>query len=475
MFSFFSTPRSRKQKLVSVPEVIDQIQKAPPNEHVPLFQDLQTCIPEKTAEIFAPLLNHMVSALMRPDADLNLKSVIIEILFRSVKQADESDPERDPFPFIAKHATLPIALLNNLYPYNAKVMYLIEVLYMRDPRQFIDFISKTPDCVLPMIRSITENGDPKMADLFFRLAVANVTLLDKISGWISAKLRMFPVSTAIDFMVASPRFRDVISDSEIEQWMLSHSEYSISDVLNIVDYYRFLWQRNSILTMLSRTKPIEKRKMVNWIHEKPAQSVKMDQSAAEFALNSLLNPKYDFHSEEKIVKGVHEFEDSSEGYAFVRIYALSFADPNTLPPEQVLDMLNMILDTHEYIAGAVAQLIIIWVMAYDYKPPLAIVYQTAGAAFDEQRSEALRYLYKALLRILGKEYELAVSITSSEPSLDYEHSYESVILAAPWSFPHFPEYLSRILHVKMTDFSDSMRVLGWVVDYLSMQPTDPAV
>jgi hypothetical protein len=108
------------------------------------------------------------------------------------------------------------------------------------------------------------------------------------------------------------------------------------------------------------------------------------------------------------------------------------------------------------------------VLAYDVPVPLRVIYKTAAEIIDERRPGALRHLYRALLRALGSQSETVAAIVSVEPALAYEASAAGEICGAPWAFPHSAAALGQLPEVKLVDYSDSMKVLGCVLECIGV-------
>jgi hypothetical protein len=131
-------------------------------------------------------------------------------------------------------------------------------------------------------------------------------------------------------------------------------------------------------------------------------------------------------------------------------------------------LIELLFDQHEFISAAAVQVIMIWVLTYDMAAPSSVIYRTTAAIVDDRRSTFLRDLYRALFKLLGSQSEPVASIISSDPALGYDEAMEEGIRRARWSFPHFARVLKRVPEVKIVGYSDSMMVLGSVLNSLGM-------
>jgi hypothetical protein len=100
--------------------------------------------------------------------------------------------------------------------------------------------------------------------------------------------------------------------------------------------------------------------------------------------------------------------------------------------------------------------------------PSRVIYATAAEIVEDRRSGSLRHLYRALLRALGRQSETMASVQASGPSLAYDPDSHREICAAPWAFPHIGNALGQLPEVRLIDYSDSMKVLGRVLECLGV-------
>jgi hypothetical protein len=136
--------------------------------------------------------------------------------------------------------------------------------------------------------------------------------------------------------------------------------------------------------------------------------------------------------------------------------------------EVVLFVIQLLFDQHEFISAAAIQVIMIWVLTYKMAVPSSVIYRTTAAIVDRHRSPVLRDLYRALFRLLGSQSEAVASILSSDPALRYDEAMEAGIREVNWSFPHFADVLRKLSAVRIVDESDSMMVLGSLLNSLGM-------
>jgi hypothetical protein len=196
-----------------------------------------------------------------------------------------------------------------------------------------------------------------------------------------------------------------------------------------------------------------------WIHGLAPQNHALSPEVTDEIARSLMNPSFE----------VSGGNDPSEPYAFVRLFGLSFAKPTLeMNAEIVSFLIQLLFDQHEFISAGAVQVIMLWVLTYEMEVPSSVIYQTTAAIVDERRSPVLRDLYRALFRLLGSQSEAVASILSSEPSLGYDEAMNAAISEANWAFPHFAGVLTRLPAVRIVDYSDSMTVLGSILNSLGM-------
>ena len=453
---------SKKEGKLDLQSTIDAIIASPSAD---LYSSLIDFIPENSKQILDNLLNGMVTILIRPTTDQKMQKAIIDILYRMIYDAEMNDPNSPIFQILKENVGLPNSLMLHVFPLDEQVIFIIEKLFIKYPNIFLDFILEHPYSAEQMIQVVAVTKNKDAANLFQRISVSRPEVLEKLRPMIAKRIKEFPISTTVDFMIASPQLQNIIPEDEIESWLITHEQYTISDVHSILKFYPSIWNTETCLILLSRTTPSPGTKQITWIHSQPPQELKLSSTDAIVVAASLNEPRYPFTilTDKSII--VH---DACESYAYVRLFALSFADPSDLDSTTIEEITSLCTDKHEFIAAGAVQTIIIWILKYNFKVKSSFVYKTAGAIFEEERTEELTYLFRAFLRVLGMLFDSAVALSNVESSLVYKEAFVSKILDAKWCYPHFKPFLEEVQKLKLVDLSESLNVLGYFVKFLGL-------
>lgn len=464
----------KKEAQPNVQSIIDSIQKSPTVE---LYTSLQNFIPAESELILTQLLNNMVSTLIRPSSDPQVQKEIINVMHKIIFEAESNNPESHIYLILIEHVNLVQSLMEHIYPLNEKIIYIIDKLYMKYPNILIDYFIEHLNSAEQMIKLIGATKNQQASMIFQKLSVSRRDVFEKLKPLISKNIRAFPATTFVDYMIASPDLQGLIPNEEIESWLIQNDRFTIFDVESLLQFYPFLWETETFLIILSKTEPSPGTKHVNWIHEKQAQQndLQLSESNAVTTANSLVDPKTGFTVTEVIrFNKFHPnnqpitpilFYDQCESYAFVRLYCLSFTDPSYLDNSTITIICDLCNDKHEYIAAAAIQTLIFWIINYKLTVDTYLVYRTAGAIFEE-RPPHLILLYKTFLRVLGTIFDNAVSILVAEPLLTYKESMNAKISQSKWCYPHFNKMLNIIPKLKLVDYSDSFKALGYILQYI---------
>lgn len=468
----------KKEDPNNIQTIINSIQDSPTVE---LYTNLLNFIPKESELILKQLLNNMVLTLIRPSSDPQVQKLIIDAIYKIIFEAESNNPDSHIYLLLIEHVNLVQSLMEHIYPLNEKVIYIIDKLYLKYPNIFIEYIIEHLNSAEQMIKLIGATKNQQASTIFQKLSVSRKDVFEKLKPLIAKNIRAFPASTFVDYMIASPDLRGLIPDDEIEEWLIQNDHFTIFDVEALLEFYPLLWETETFLIILSMTDPDPGTKHINWIHDKPPQKndIKLSSENAVTAAASLIDPQTGFNVTEDIRRKELQpneepptpilFYDQCESYAFVRLYCLSFADPSDLDQSTISIICGLCKDKHEFIAAAAMQTLIFWILNYKLSVETYLVYRTAGAIFEEERPESLKLLYKAFLRVLGTIFDNAVSILVAEPSLTYKEPMGEEIQKSKWCYPHFIKMLDIIPRLKLVDYSDSFKALGYIIQYLGIK------
>lgn len=468
--NFFSDSKPVDEKELQVLELTDRIASSPSTspELTQLYSYLLPFVPGYTALILQNVLNHMVQILSKPVEDAHLSPTIIAVLSKMVSTGDEADPKTDPLPQLSAHPNVPPALFQHLYPLDREVVRLVDTMFVKCPNIFTEFALKSWPSLIPLMKAIIETGNEDASSLLLRVVGSKKEILEALTPELKRHLRQFPAFLAINLMIASEELKTVIKEDEVEEW-LSHSQrFTISDVEMIVSFYTFMWQRKMMIDMMLKVEPFEDVRSVRWMRSQKPMEIELDDQFLELAGNQLAHPPFSVTSVTRNYGTKRVVTNPGAGYAFLRLYIMSMGDPRKLKPEATEAAAALVFDANEWISAAAAQTQIIWMIKYDWKASLKVVYKSASAIFDRLKSREYSCLFKAFLRVLSEQYNLTVSILASEKELAYEPSLNKIIRRGQWCFPHMQGVLSELQVLPLSNFSESLKVLGYVVDYLGV-------
>lgn len=470
----------QKENPSTLKSLISSIQKSPTSQK---YLSLSQYIPQDSEVILESLLNNMISTLTSP-GDQSTQKSIIDIIYEMIKVSEDQRLDTEVYIILIRQVNFIDALLRHITPLNPRLIYIVKMIFMRFPKYVIDYMVVHINCAEEMIDLISTTKDFETSHLFQIMSVSRDDLWQELYPLISKRIVEFPVSTFVDYLIASENstiyhFKDLIPDDQIEGWLLQHDSFQISDAEELVKNYPLLWNTESFLLILSRTLPVADTIAVNWIHHYGPHNTPLHLSK-ENALpiqDSLIDPKVDFsvvvtndHNDEQ-----HILTDQCESYAFLRLFCLSFADPSDLDPKAIEEVCDLCTNKREYIAAAATQTIMTWILNYHLKIDVSLAYKCAGGIFEEDRSTGNIVLYKALLMTVGTLFDTVVSLLASSAELVYNDSDKNEILNSKWCFPDFYKTLNLVLELKLVDYSEAQKPLGFILSALGVVDDDNTI
>jgi hypothetical protein len=293
--------------------VVDAILSSTAPDQLHLYGQLPQFLPRSNSVVLAKLFPGMAQLLFK-SADEQFKTLLVSILHTLLFDPASGQSAIDLY---VTHPTFATSLLGNLVPFNEKVFDIIDRLFEIAPSKYHMFILAQPQSMQPMIHVITDTKNERAASSFHRMVSSNRAVVGLLADSIQASLRLFPISTAVDFLVLSERFRHHLPADEFEIWLLGYRTFRMSDVQRLVQLFPGLWERRSVLQLLARTEGMRGVDEIFWIHGLAPQNHALSPEVTDEIAHSLMNPSFE----------VSEGHDPSEPYAFVRLFGPSFANP----------------------------------------------------------------------------------------------------------------------------------------------------
>lgn len=455
-----------------VNEVCEQIISNPPIEELPqLYNSLEQYVPKYTEKILSKISNKMVIVLGTVTDNHSIQNAVINLLLKMTNEYDSAIPGSNPVDILCNHPNFPGALFLLTYPLNPSINKILLFFFIKSPEVFFEYAISSPASLKPMIKATIETKDNEIGSLFHKIVVSNEDLLNIMVSYIKPVFKQFPLTTAIDFMIRDPAiFRPIIPDSEIKDWVLQNETISLFDLQQIVTYFKFMWEEPIAAQLLIRTEANQKFGQLNWLRKMTPQTFTLSPEDATQAADSLINSPSsletiteNYGKHETVVKNLHET------FVFIRLYILSLAKPSDVPEGAIKLIFKFLFDPDEWISAAAAQLIIIWIVKYDYQISSGYVYRVAASIFNSPKSDMFVSLSKALLMCFSFQYKYIVSILATEPDLFFNKQTDKNLLEkANWRFPHLKSQLYYLDNLDLINFNDSLKSLGYVLEYLGI-------
>lgn len=471
--NLFGAKADPEEKEVS--EICEQIISNPPIEDLPkLYNSLEQYVPKYTEKMLSKISNNMVIVLGTITDSRAIQNSVIHLLLKMTNEYDSAIPGSNPVDILCAHPNFPGALFLLTYPLNRSINKILLFFFIKSPEVFFEYAISSPASLKPMIKATIETKDNEVGDLFHKIVVSNPDLLNTMVSYIKPVFKQFPLTTAIDFMIRTPSiFRPLIPDSEIEPWVLQNTTISLFDLQQIVTYFKFMWEKPIAAQLLIRTEANQKIQQLNWLKKMSPQTFTLSPEDAKQAADSLLNSPTPLQTITENY-GKHEtvVRNLFETFIFIRLFVLSLAKPSDVPEDAIKLILTFLFDAEEWISAAAIQLIIIWIVKYDFQIPSGYVYRVAASIFNSPKSKMFVSLSKALLMCFSFQYKYIVSILATEPDLFFSKQQDNLLLeSANWRFPHLKQNLTYLDNLDLINFNDSLKTLGYVLEYLGIDST----
>ena len=447
----------RNSEEAKVNKLIKSALKSNYKSLVGIYTEIGEYIPRYSRLVITQTVKQIADILLSTSAPLELQSKVLDLLVSMVDQIDESDPETDALkPMLADKSIIP-ALFHHTRNIDTRVIHLLHVMLLREPMKFIEFILSSGDSMKPLIQAAALSQDEEAGHLLHCLALSNPAVSRLLLPDLKPQLRKYPATIAIDFMVSSAQLLAMIPREDIESWILQHNKFTIFDVDQLCNVlYPFLWNRPIAAYLLNRTIPPQNLAHVAWIHKMDPPTFPVSASEARLAARAVVAPPVD------------EFESIPlDAYQFVRLFVLSISDPKDISSDAAVAVLKLMTDANEWVAAAAVQTAFIWIQTKEFLIDCDWVFVLAAASVDKTRSPALRALYKAMLHEVGTQHNVAVTILMSEPRMMFEMESLETVVSEKWAFPQFRECLEKLPDLRLIDYQESCRVLGYLVNYLN--------
>ena len=453
---FFFGSKAKETPEKKVNDAIDRAINSRPANLLASYAELTDYIPEFSHVIVRRAIKNMAQLLGTMSTPPDVQSKIIDILVQVVDNIDSSEHGPETLrALLAEPGIIPALFLHTRHV-DARVIRVIDFMFVRDPMKFINFIQGSEESIMPLIQAVSLSQDESAGHLLHKLAMSNPSILQSLLPEIRPQLRKYPATIAIDFMVSSAELLDVIPSDEIESWLLQHNKFTVFDVEQIcTTLYPMLWERPITAYLMNRTSPPDQMEHLGWIHDMKPQDFAVSESETGLASRAIVAP---------FTGNVSQV--ARNAYVYLRLFVLSLSKAANVDSDAVSVILDLLTDTDEWIAAAALQVVFMWTVENEYLIPSDFVFVLSAAAVRQGRSPALIALYKAMLYALASHHNVAAAIIMSEPKMKFDTKSIPLIVAEKWVFPHFPPYLEKVPALSLINYRDSCRVLGYVMNFL---------
>lgn len=384
------------------------------------------------------------------------------------KALKKKNQEYLPYQYLLKESSFFDSLFHLTKKPDDRVLRIIKGVFSYEPVSFTQWFNGKKDIkntpFMNLINMVVETKNEHFALLLHQLSVSHPNILKSLEPIMIPILKKLPLSAVIDFMMASKVIKSAFPLVDFEKWLLeSQSEYTISDIEMISNFFNEIWLSETMIKMLVNSKPSEKLSDLYWISRKEPQVMQISQNIVREICDSLEKT-----SEMEFVK----FDDSHsirEPYIFVRLYILSLCDPERVTVESQNLVIELIKDPEPFISAAATQCLIYWVVKFNYKFKFnrATVYRIASVTFSDSIENSLRYLYYAALHVLGKCSPVAAAIIQADENIRFKMEYKKFITRESWCFPHIRANFKVISGVKVFDYNQAKTVIDIISQYLA--------
>jgi hypothetical protein len=443
-------------KIRPCPTLIKAALKNPkPPELVSIYSDLFAHVPASSQLITGNLLPQWNTYLMS-DSFPEVQSKILDLLVHMVDRTKPTEPTTDPMPVLFQNQTIVRAIFVPLGHLDSRAVQLIRTMIIRGNAQgIISYMKENRDYIISLVDPIAKSGNEAAIDLLRDLTFMDETVTGFLVPPIKVHLLRFPVTVAVDFMVASAELSTVIPRDTIESWLLSFDSFNILDLRQLLtgSFCSHLWNKPSAIKLLNRSAVPEFLKSVGWIHDQPEQTCEVDAEDATLASDTVL----------RTAGG----SQGLDAFRFVRLYILSLLNSRSLPPETVETVFKLVKDPCEWISGAAVQLIFIWMEKYGMDVGTDFVFVMTSVIVAKGKSKDVVSLYQAMLHLLAVRHRVALAILMAEPKMRFKR-LPDWWLDQPWVFPSLKRSVDKLPDLAIADYCEATRILGYAAEFLAV-------
>jgi len=456
---FFSS-RSKDPRWPHLRDLLNKISKSHPDQYESLFPDLFPVIPDFTDRVFKDCWSKFLEVLGSDKFSQNTRDIVLNLVFKAVEAVDNGRKETSPFSVMFGSQILLSILFSKELFLDLRVIRIIQALHLADPKKIHDFILKQPVVMVPMIKAVSSSSDINIARLIQMIICSSIQLKNEFIPIIKNELPKWPPSIVIDFWIAEKETISAISTSDVEDWLLQHQVYSVSDIEQVFRIHPFIWENVNSLVLLSRTFSPEKPSSITWLKKQAPQLFNIPEPIARLIQNSFTLPvSTPTHS---------DTQDTKALYQFIRFYLLSLCNPNDIDLEIHSIVFQSLFENNEYISCGAAQAVLYWILKYQYEISTSVFYKICAAAVYQSKTSYSSKMLIFLLHIISLRSDIGYAVLQTHQDMKYHQNQGSTILKGSFVFPHIALHIKNASESTIPCIDCVLDTLGFLSNQLSI-------
>lgn len=447
--------------------LLDSIPSASLTDLPQIFQELKKFVPDFTSEILAHSLDSLIAHLFDFHLSGPLHISILELLYKIVATSEDIQPFMIDRP----------SLLPSLFPYTriteSKATPILLNLFLHEPSSVIQFISKAPDTLLPLMETTASSQDEISGDLLLRIYCSTPSLMSILTPQLRPLLRDLPASCAIGIMIANSEMQNIIPENEFEAWLIARPKLTVFDAKSSILLYPNIWKTPSILRILIRTSMPQKMENVEWISDHKQCILNLTPEETSAVCSSYLDPTIPRLTNQEMESSTPLPTYSLDAYSYIRLYVLSHSNYTDVHEDVLNSFISCLNSKCERIAAATIQLLTIWAVRWGYQVHEYAILQIAAHAEDPRTSSQFSRLCSVAINAFARNQMSAAAIISTIPSLKILPEWKDLLVHAVWIFPHYADFFDQLVKDKLPTTEQVVGSLGEFVKLLGIDQKVP--
>ena len=454
-------------------KIVKKFNKSQAATVIESINELKSFIPDFSRFIISQIYNKLVNFLSTGNIPLSTLDSLFNLVLDMLKKV-ESAPETDPYDSLINNSEFLTSLfmhagLNEKKEFNQPVIDIIMKFLVKKPGAILNFLLNSKESAHNLMNALAEKNNHEAGMLFKQLFFFNSQITELLINDVIDLIHRLPPYLVIDLMIGSEKIKATMPQDEFVKWIFDQETLSLSDVRHIFDLYPLLWGTTSSMSLILKTDPPTKLAFTNWIHDKTEDCFKdeLPEDLTEEVVGQILDPKYKF----SFVDDKKQQINTKNLFLYSRLFVLSYSNPDHVVDELKTMLYDLVVDEDEYVATGATQVLILWILNYNFQTKYQISYKIAEEIYDDtNRMKAHRILYKILLHFLGTQHEVAEMILRSDPKLRLNQDEFKLVIQEQWEFPNFTFIEGSIPLYDQHSKENMLEMLDDITQFLGYQP-----